>query len=120
MKKNLLLITLIFFGAGVFAQECSDLFISEYVEGSGNNKAIELYNPTNNPIDLVNYELVRYSNGAFERNAVGLMGWIEPKSTFVVVLEKLDPNGTGYEVPVDTALQEKADLFLTLKTNVTI
>ena len=115
MKKNLLLITLIFFGAGVFAQiqfECSDLFISEYVEGSGNNKAIELYNPTNNPIDLVNYELVRYSNGAFERNAVGLTGWIEPKSTFVVVLEKLDPNGTGYEVPVDTALQEKADLFL--------
>ena len=37
---------------GLQAQNCTDLFISEYIEGSYNNKAIELYNPTNEAIDL--------------------------------------------------------------------
>lgn len=37
---------------------CSDLIISEYIEGSGNNKAIELYNPTNDPIDLLALNLL--------------------------------------------------------------
>ena len=37
--------------------------ISEYVEGSSNNKAIELYNGTLGPIDLANYKLCLYANG---------------------------------------------------------
>lgn len=101
-----------FFGIVVLSQECSDLFISEYVEGSGNNKAIELYNPTNGPINLGDYMLVRYSNGGFTPYSVELGGTIQPKSTYVVVLDKRDPNGTGQNVPVDTALQLKADTFL--------
>lgn len=112
MKKTLLTIFTAIFSIGLFAQECSDLFISEYVEGSGNNKAIEIYNPTNNDIDLSTYKLVRYSNGEFEPNGVELSGTIESKSTFVVVLDKRDPHGTGYEQPVDSALMEKADIFL--------
>ncbi len=112
MKRNLLSIFLIIIALGLHAQECSDLFISEYVEGSGNNKAIEIYNPTNSAIDLSTYQLVRYSNGEFEPAAVGLTGTIESKSTFVVVLDKRDPNGTGYEQPIDSALMEKADIFL--------
>lgn len=112
MKKLILFITILASGIGLIAQECSDLFISEYVEGSGNNKAIELYNPTNEAIDLSGYQLVRYSNGEFEPADVGLTGTIESKSTFVVVLDKRDPNGTGYEQPIDSALMEKADLFL--------
>lgn len=47
-----------------FSQNCSDLFISEYVEGTGNNKAIEIYNPTGNPISLENYRLIRWDNGS--------------------------------------------------------
>ena len=46
------------------AQDCSELFISEYIEGPGNNNAIEIYNPTNNPIDLSGYSINRYGNGA--------------------------------------------------------
>ncbi len=44
----------------------ADIFISEYIEGSGSNKAIELYNPTGMEIDLSagNYSLELYSNGA--------------------------------------------------------
>lgn len=49
---------------GIFAQDCSDLFISEYVEGSGHNKAIEIYNPTAYPISLENYRLIRWDNGS--------------------------------------------------------
>ncbi len=30
----------------------ADIFISEYVEGSSNNKAIELYNPTDTEINF--------------------------------------------------------------------
>ena len=112
MKKLLLLTFAIILSITVFAQDCSDLFISEYVEGTGNNKAIELYNPTNDPIDLSDYQLVRYSNGGTAPNAVGLEGIIDAKSTFVVVLDKRDPTGTGLEQPVDSALQAKADLFL--------
>ena len=112
MKKTLLFILSIVFSASMFAQECSDLFISEYVEGSGNNKALELYNPTKEAIDLANYQLVRYSNGGFVPYAVPLAGMLEAKSTYVVVLDKRDPDGVDLEQPVDLALQAKADTFL--------
>ncbi|PLW99106.1 MAG: hypothetical protein C0591_03290 [Marinilabiliales bacterium] len=112
MKKSLLLFLSIFIGVSMFSQECSDLFISEYVEGSGTNKAIELFNPTNEPINMETYQLVRYSNGGTIPYGVALGGTIQPKSTFVVVLDKRDPNGTGQDVPVDIALQMKADTFL--------
>lgn len=112
MKKLLLLSVSIFIGISMFAQDCTDLFISEYVEGTGNNKALELYNPTNAAIDLGDYKLVRYSNGGTTPYSVNLEGSIEAKSTFVVVLDKRDPNGTGFEAPVDSALMEKADVFL--------
>lgn len=41
-----------------------DLFISEYLEGSSNNKALELFNPTGSDIDLSKYRLVRANNGS--------------------------------------------------------
>jgi len=46
------------------ATVASDLFISEYVEGSSNNKAIELYNGTGKDINLKEYKLELYSNGS--------------------------------------------------------
>ena len=41
-----------------------ELFFSEYVEGSSNNKALELYNPTANGLDLSAYTVKLYANGA--------------------------------------------------------
>ncbi|MEM6270199.1 MAG: HYR domain-containing protein, partial [Bacteroidota bacterium] len=43
------------------------LLISEYVEGSGNNRCIEIFNPTSNTVDLAaeNVELRFYFNGSF-------------------------------------------------------
>lgn len=40
------------------------LFFSEYVEGSSNNKYIEIFNGTGANVDLSNYQLRLYSNGS--------------------------------------------------------
>jgi uncharacterized repeat protein (TIGR02543 family) len=41
----------------------SDLFISEYIEGSGTTRAIEIYNNTGGPVDLSSYKITNYYNG---------------------------------------------------------
>jgi len=64
---------------------CADLFISEYIEGSGNNKAIEIYNPTAAPINLATYDLVYYSNGSGTVSGTfALSGTIPAYGTHVV------------------------------------
>ena len=40
------------------------LFFSEYVEGSGDNKALEIYNACDEPVDLSNYEISTFVNGS--------------------------------------------------------
>ncbi len=113
MKKTLLILTTLV-GSMTFAQDCSELFISEYVEGWSNNKALEIYNPTTSTIDLSQYMVVRYSNGsttATAANAIQLTGMIGPGMTHVGVLDKQDPNGTGQEAPVWDSLAARADAF---------
>jgi hypothetical protein len=113
MKKVLLSLSLLF-GLTVTAQDCQNLFISEYVEGWSNNKALEIYNPTENAIDLSEYMVIRYSNGnpnGLENLAVQLTGTIAPYDVYVAVLDKQDPNGTGQEAPVWDSLQARADGF---------
>jgi hypothetical protein len=99
---------------GVLTGNCLDIFISEYVEGTGNNKAIELYNPTSNEIDLQvgNYSMGRELNGSGIPMLLPLTGVIPPHGTRVFVLDKRDPNGTGNEVPVWEDLQMVADTFV--------
>ena len=40
-----------------------DLFFSEYIEGSSNNKSIEIYNGTGADVDLGNYQIAQSVNG---------------------------------------------------------
>lgn len=111
MKQNLLFVALLS-GAVSFAQDCSDIFISEYVEGWSNNKALELYNPTANTIDLSQYMVIRYSNGATSAtssNAIQLTGTVASHDVYVATLDKRDPMGTGQEAPVWDELQAKTD-----------
>lgn len=114
MKKLFTILASVLFGT-VFAQNnCSELFISEYVEGWSNNKALEIYNPTNQTINLNGYFVTRYSNGsssATVANSIQLSGSIGPHDVYVGVLEKLDPNGTGQEAPIWDSLQARADGF---------
>ncbi|MBK7632138.1 MAG: choice-of-anchor J domain-containing protein [Ignavibacteriales bacterium] len=70
----------------------SDLYISEYLEGSSNNKAMELYNPTNAPIDLSNYRLVRANNGADSIQYVQpLNGMLAAGDVYVVANPSANP-----------------------------
>ena len=113
MKKSLLFLSL-FISSISMAQTCNELFISEYVEGKNNNKALEIYNPTNQTIDLSQYFVTRFSNGSSVFSAeysVQLSGFIAPYDVYVGVLDKRDASGTGLEKPVDDTLQMKADGF---------
>ncbi|MBT6162540.1 MAG: T9SS type A sorting domain-containing protein [Crocinitomicaceae bacterium] len=95
--------------------QCTDLFISEYLEGWSNNKAIEIYNPTDAAVDLGDYRLERYSNGATaaqDNQKVDLSGTLDANSVVVVVLDKQDPDGVDFEAPVWDELAEAADLWV--------
>lgn len=112
MKKVLLFISLFTFGSS-FAQDCSKIFISEYVEGWSNNKALEIYNPTNQAVDLSQYFVTRYSNGSPDGtllNSIQLTGTIQPYGVYVAVLDKRVP-GSGQEAPIWDSLRVKADGF---------
>ncbi len=62
-----------------------DLIISEYVEGSGNNKAIEIYNGTGALVDLTSYTLIRNTNGGTGgASSLSLSGSIADNDVFVV------------------------------------
>ena len=103
MKKSLLLLAVII-TATLNAQVCSELFISEYVEGPANNNAIEIYNPTPNSIDLSGYTINRYSNGASSGPEVWqLSGNISSGDVVVVGNGQVDSVwvSTYWSLPVD-------------------
>jgi hypothetical protein len=117
MKRTLLFLGTVFMSLFASAQ-CSDLFISEYVEGVGNNKALEIYNPTDQPIDLSQYFVARYSNGSTGHTsaqttsiAIELTGTLAPYDVHVAVIDKRDSLGSGQEAPVWDELQAVADEF---------
>ncbi len=62
----------------------TDLFISEYVEGSSNNKYIEIFNGTGATVDLSDYRLRLYTNGSgTASNDVQLSGTLASGATVV-------------------------------------
>jgi hypothetical protein len=115
MKKLLLSFSLLSSLVVSAQTPCSELFISEYVEGSGNNKALELYNPTGSSINLTGYRLERFSNGDGTSAAGGVLnlsGSIAPYTTFVIVNGVgVTSTATGSSPAADTALQAMADLL---------
>jgi len=46
----------------IYLADKIDLFFSEYGEGNSNNKYLEIYNSTANPVDLSSYGITRVSN----------------------------------------------------------
>ncbi|WP_243760149.1 lamin tail domain-containing protein [Deinococcus radiodurans] len=62
------------------------MIISEYVEGTSNNKALEFYNPTANTLDLSAYTVELYANGATKAtNTQKLTGSLAPGAVLVLV-----------------------------------
>lgn len=71
--------------AGLSAPASADLIISEYIEGSSNNKAIELYNNADTEISLEGYVLGLYSNGSSSvGNSIDLTGTLAANTTYII------------------------------------
>jgi hypothetical protein len=62
----------------------TDLFFSEYLEGSSNNKAIEIYNGTGLPVDLSAYTVKLGSNGNPWGNTITLTGTLAHDDVYVI------------------------------------
>ena len=95
------------------AQTCFELFFSEYVEGWSQNKAIEIYNPTNTTVDLSNYQIERYSNGATNSSAGGittLTGMLASGDAFVLTNGETDTGSTfGFCDPLLISLGDMSE-----------
>ncbi len=75
-----------------FENGCQTLIISQYFEGTAFNKAIELYNTSNFPVDLDEYELFLYANGGVDiTNAFAPLGILPGGETFLIVHPQADP-----------------------------
>ncbi len=98
MKKFLLAILSLGSVTLVQAQttSCTQLFFSEYVEGSSHSKALEIYNPTASPIALSNYKLIRFSNGsATPVDSFNLTGTIAAHDVWVVTNGQVTPDANS-------------------------
>ena len=113
--KQILLSMTVLFAMSVNAQitECSELFFSEYIEGWSQNKAIEVYNPTNATVDLSDYRIERYSNGATNSSAGGittLSGMLASGDAFVLTNGETDTTSTfGFCDPILLAMADVAE-----------
>ena len=87
--------------------------MSEVLEGSGNNKGIEFFNPTDAPIDLSVYSIQRWANGELAvTDETQLTGTIPALGTWVLVNGQTEdvPLGGGAISPaVDPEMQALAD-----------
>ena len=74
-------------GASAASAASSDLFFSEYIEGSSNNKALEIFNDTGAPVDLAagGYNVQMFFNGSATAGlTINLTGTVADDDVFVV------------------------------------
>lgn len=92
----------------------AEVFISQYVEGTGNNKAIEIYNGTLSNLDLAaqNYVLQQYDNGSLTPSvSMPLSGTLQP-GTCLVVARPPTPAGYAPDIAI-TSLNPLTNKYLT-------
>jgi len=103
MNRTLLTAIFAIFSYALIGQNCNDLFFSTYLEGSNNNKAMEIYNPTPNAINLSAYQIGRFDNGTLTPSAGGGIQlpsvMLQPYDVFVVVLDRRDSLGVSFDLP---------------------
>ncbi|MBK7406588.1 MAG: lamin tail domain-containing protein [Saprospirales bacterium] len=100
--RRLTLTSMLLGGMLSMQAQITDLLISEYVEGSSNNKYVELFNGTGSPISLAgsNYVVEVYANGAtFPTSSITLTGVIASGDVFVLA----HPSATAWSGTPDQA-----------------
>ena len=96
---------------------CTQIFFSEYLEGTNGTKALELFNPSLQAIDLNGFSIVQYANGsATATNTLNLTGSIAPFSTYVIA-NPGQGGGGGAASPTVLALADITDLIANFNGN---
>ncbi|MCF7918990.1 MAG: lamin tail domain-containing protein [Candidatus Cloacimonetes bacterium] len=97
MKKTVLLVAVLVLSTFAFAQ-FNDLIISEYIEGSSYNKALEIYNGTGAEVDLSDYVLLQAANGGnYDEYYYWMSGTLANEDVFVFA------HGSATQVILDQA-----------------
>ena len=92
MKKIYLLLWFLPIFSFVQAQPCSELFFSEYAEGSSNNKYIEVYNPTARNSSLAGYIVYTNGNGGAFTNTFVMSGSLASGDVYMITTDQADPS----------------------------
>lgn len=96
-----------------WAVEPQDLIFSQYIEGSGYNKVVEIYNGTDQTIDLADYRVLAYHNGATDPTyEIPLEGQLDAGGILVVsnpgasqeILDLVDITDSGLNFNGDDTL----------------
>ena len=80
---------------------CSELFFSEYSEGSSNNKYIEIYNPTANAVSLSNYTVYQSGNGGSFTNTFTTNATLASGDVYMIATNQAD---ASIQAVADTVL----------------
>jgi hypothetical protein len=100
---------------------CADLYFSEYVEGSSNNKALEIYNSGDSTVDLTNYKVEMYFNGNTSAGlSINLTGTIPAQGVFVLAHGSASPSILANANQTNTSGWYNGDDAVVLKRDNTI
>ena len=93
MKKNQnLLLTALFILATLnINAQASDLFFSEYAEGSSFNKYVEIANATGAEVDLSVYQIKKAANGNNFTSSLVLSGMLPDGAVYIISNSQADP-----------------------------
>jgi predicted extracellular nuclease len=79
------------------------IFISEYIEGSSSNKAVEIYNGTGADVDLTDYVVKKGSNGGDWTSECDMQGTLANGDVYVIA-----------NASADTAILDESDITSTI------
>lgn len=119
MKTMVLVLTFLTLLAGSTMAQTTDLFISEYVEGSSNNKAVEIFNGSGDLTNLGEYSLLIYANGGSTPAQTIALDAIEMDTgdTFVLVNSNAGPELLAYANQLSGSLTFNGDDAVVLVKN---
>ncbi len=109
-------------GSSTAATAANDLFISEYIEGSSFNKAIEIYNGSGADVDLAPYVLSQFTNGATTASInLDLTGNLAAGDVYVIAHSSADPAIlTQADLTTGAGLFNGDDALVLSKSGVTV
>lgn len=115
MSKIMFLLLGLSLWAGTAVAQTTGLMFTEYVEGSGNNKALEIFNGTEDVINLGGYTVERYSNGAVTSVSIALNAVdLGPGDVFVIANPLADAGLLALADQTDTDISFNGDDALVL------